>query len=67
MKHEESNIRPRLLTVKEAAIYLGRSVNAIRELVWKGALPIVRTDRRIHFDIHDLDEWIQKNKTRYSY
>jgi excisionase family DNA binding protein len=67
MKAERESIKPRLLTIKEAATYLGRSVPAIRELIWKGDLPVVRPDRRIHLDILDLDKWIEKNKTRFSY
>jgi len=54
----------RLLTVSETSKYLGRSIAAIRKLQWRGELPFIRTDRRIFFDIFDLDNWIQKNKTR---
>jgi len=57
----------RLLTVKEAAIYIGRSVPAVRELIWAGKLPIIRPDRRISLDINDLDRWIEQHKTTYTY
>ncbi len=60
-------IQPRLLSVKEAAAYIGRSPTAVRELIWKGDLPIVRPDRRIHLDRNDLDAWINQHKTRYTY
>jgi excisionase family DNA binding protein len=60
-------IQPRLLSVMETAVYLGRSVVAIRELIWKGDLPIVKRDRRIHLDKNDLDAWINQHKTRYTY
>ncbi len=60
-------IQPRLLSVMETATYLGRSVVAIRELIWKGDLPIVRRDRRIHLDKNDLDAWIDRHKMRYTY
>ena len=60
-------LRKRLLTVKEASIYLGRSIPAIRELIWAGKLPIVKSDRRIFFDINDIDKWIEQHKTRYTY
>jgi excisionase family DNA binding protein len=66
MQSRES-IKPRLLTVKEAAAFLGRSVPSIRELVWSGSLPIVRVGRRIHFDLPDLEKWIEQHKTRYIY
>ena len=60
-------IKPRLLSVKEAATYLGRSVPSIRELIWAGSLPIVREGRRIHLDLIDLEKWIQERKTRFTY
>ena len=56
----------RLLTVKEAAEYLGRSEWSVRELIWAGSLPIVREGRRIHLDLEDLDNWISERKTRYT-
>lgn len=65
-KREPPIIKPRLLTVREAAIYLGRSIPSIRELVWSGSLPVVRVGRRIHFDILDLNRWIEENKVRYT-
>ncbi len=63
----KDSIKPRLLTAKEAAVYLGRSILSIRELVWNGSLPIVRVGRRIHFDVVDLDKWVEQHKTRYTY
>ena len=60
-------IKPRLLTVKEAAIFLGRSIPSIRELIWAGSLPIVRVGRRIHLDLPDLEKFIENHKTRYEY
>jgi excisionase family DNA binding protein len=55
----------RLFSLAEAAVYLGRSVWAVRELVWKGALPMVKIGRRVHLDISDLDEFVNKNKMIY--
>ena len=67
MRVVEAPIKPRLLTVKEASVYLGRSVPALRELIWKGEFPVIRTGRRIHLDTADLENWIQQHKTRYEY
>jgi excisionase family DNA binding protein len=55
----------RLLTAKEAGLYLGfRSAWPIRELAWKGELPVVRIGkRRIAFDRQDLDQFIESRKT----
>ena len=55
----------RLYSIDEAAIYLGRSVWSVRELIWGGQLPYVKVGRRIHLDITDLDEWIAKNKVKH--
>lgn len=56
----------RLLDVKGAGEYLSRSVWGIRELMYKGILPYVKFDRRIYFDIHDLDEVIEQHKERFT-
>ena len=55
----------RLYSIKEAALYLGRSVWAVREMIWAGKLPYIKDGRRILVDIYDMDEWIEKNKTRF--
>lgn len=67
MAEKGPSIRPRLLTVKEASVYLGRSIPSVRELIWAGTLPIVRVGRRIHLDLIDLDKWIEGHKIRYTY
>lgn len=55
--------RKRLYSIPEAGEYLGRTPWAIREMIWKGKLPAVRDGRRILLDIHDLDRFIEVNKT----
>lgn len=59
---------PRLLTAKQAGLYLGfQSAWPVRELAWKGELPVVRIGkRRIAFDKHDLDSFIEQRKYRQS-
>lgn len=63
----EQPLKKRLYTIKEAATYLGRSVPSLYTLIWNGDLPIVRSGKRIHLDIYDLDKWIEDNKTRFTY
>lgn len=53
----------RLYTVQEASRYLGRTPNAVWELIWSGKLITVRIDRRVHIDIGDLDAFIDHHKT----
>lgn len=57
-----AGLSPRLLPVDQAASYLGRTEDSIRHLIACGKLPVVRADKRIFLDIHDLDRWIQDNK-----
>lgn len=61
------DLQKRLLTVKEAAVYLCRSVDSVRELIWAGKLPHVRFDRRIHIDIFDLEKFVEENKISFTY
>jgi excisionase family DNA binding protein len=56
----------RLYSVKEAAVYLGRSEWAIKEMVWAGKIPRVKGDRRVMFDIYDLDAWVENNKMTFA-
>jgi excisionase family DNA binding protein len=54
----------RLYSIKEAAFYLGRSVCALREMLWAGKLPYIKDGRRILLDIQDINAWVEKNKIR---
>ncbi len=59
---EGGKIRKRLLTVEEAAVYLGRTKEAVQHLIAAGKLPTVKSDRRVFLDIKDLDQWIEQSK-----
>jgi len=64
---EISRVNKRLYSVKEASEYLGRSVNGVRELVWSGKIRYVKIDRRVQIAIEDLNDLIEKSKTRFTY
>lgn len=55
---------PRLLTLKQAAQYLGLTVWAMRERIWAGQIPVVQfpDGRKQYVDRQDLDIFIEKNK-----
>lgn len=56
----------RLLPLTEAANYLGRSVDSLRELIYAREFKILqRGNGKIWLDIRDLDAWIEANK-RYA-
>jgi excisionase family DNA binding protein len=59
-------IPKRLYTIEEAAIYLGRTVWSVRELIWGGTLPSVKVGRRVHLDFQDLNAFIDRHKIQES-
>lgn len=63
----KSPVRPRLLTLKEASAWTGLTVWCLRERIWGGDLPVVRfpNSRKQYIDIKDLENLIEKYKTRY--
>ena len=63
LSQDPSRLYPRLLTIEQAAIYLGRTREAVQHLVSSGKVPTVRADRRVFLDRLDLDKWIDDNKT----
>jgi excisionase family DNA binding protein len=67
LNDECQKIFKRLYSIPEAAIYLGRTVHAVREMLWAGKIPFVRDGKRILIDIRDMDEWIEKSKERFTY
>jgi excisionase family DNA binding protein len=52
----------RLYTLKEVAIYLGRGLYGVREMVWRGELPVIQTGRKQFIDILDLEAYVTSNK-----
>jgi excisionase family DNA binding protein len=58
----KSKAAPRLLTVKDAANYIGRTEQAVQHLIHRRELVVVRRGRRVHLDRGDLDRWIETNK-----
>jgi excisionase family DNA binding protein len=58
-----AGVRPRLLSIEQAAVYLGRSKEAVQHMIAASKIPAVRSDRRVFIDSEDLDRWIQQNKS----
>ncbi len=58
----------RLYTLKEAAVYLGRTEWGMRELIWSGQVPVIRNQggRKIFVDLSDMDLYINRQKERYT-
>lgn len=59
---EGGKIQKRLMSVEEAAAYLGRTKEAVQHMIATGKLPTVKSDRRVFLTVSDLDLWIQRAK-----
>ncbi len=57
-----AKVQPRMLSVKEAAAYLGATVWHVRSLVWAKKLTALRMGHRQVFDRSDLDSFIERLK-----
>jgi excisionase family DNA binding protein len=55
-------IQPRLLTIEQAAQYIGRSKEAVEQMVFNREWPVIRKGRRVHIERERLDEWIERNR-----
>ena len=60
-----SNPSPRLMTLKQASAFLGLTVWALRERVWRGQIPFLKfpEGKKIYIDREDIEEFIKRNKT----
>ena len=63
-KKAQGILNPRLLPIKEAAVWLGLTVWAMRERIWAGQIPVVQFPggRKMFIDTQDLERFIQRNK-----
>jgi excisionase family DNA binding protein len=64
---KHNSIPKRLYNVEEASVYLGRTVCALREMIWAGKLRIVRDGKRILLDVRDMDAWIERSKDQFTF
>jgi len=60
-------IQKRLYSINDASVYLGRSVWAVREMLWAGKMSYVKDGKRILVDINDMNDWIDRSKTQSTY
>ncbi len=58
--------KKRLITTKEAALYLGTTENSLRSLRCQRKLPpdwMISIGRSVRFDLQAIDNWIDKQGT----
>jgi excisionase family DNA binding protein len=57
----------RLLPIKEAAVYIGCSPWTVRDKIWSGEIRYIKLAGKYFLDVVDIDKWIEKIKTRFTY
>jgi excisionase family DNA binding protein len=60
----KSSLPRRLCSLTDAARYLAVSDWTVRQMVWRGDFPHIKTGKRILLDLRDLDGWIEREKVR---
>lgn len=51
----------RLISIKEAALYLGVSVHTLYAMVSQRRVPYAKVGSLVKFDVELLDRWIKQN------
>lgn len=61
---QQKGPQPRLLTVAEAGIYIGRTKSAVEHMISRHKLDkaLVRRNGRVHLDRFALDRWIETDE-----
>jgi hypothetical protein len=61
---KEEFIGQRLLPIRDAARYLGRGEDSLREMIYTGVFPVIQLGNRskIWLDVEDLNSWIESKK-----
>jgi excisionase family DNA binding protein len=57
-----TNTTPRLVSIPDAAKYMGCTVWFMRTLIWSRQVPFVKFGKRFLFDLSDLDAFIDSQK-----
>lgn len=55
-------LEPRLLSLKDAAKYLGCSFHFVRSKVWAKELAVIRLGKKFVIEKTDLDAWVDRQK-----
>jgi len=54
----------RLMSVKEAALYLATTPATLYTRIWRREVPFIKLGRSVRFDVRDLDELIEQSKVK---
>jgi hypothetical protein len=61
---EEELRQPRLLRLKDAAIYLATSTSSLRRVIQSGLIPVIKGEQTEPWrvDVRDLDRYVEQEK-----
>ena len=66
-RHESRDFPNRLLSVKEAARFLGLSVSTLNKMRLNGnGPPYLKLGRRVLYDVHDLQAWAASRRRNHT-
>jgi excisionase family DNA binding protein len=60
----EATVTQRLMAVNDAAQYLAVSSSTLYGWVHQRRIPFVKVGRALRFEVADLDDFIQRNRTQ---
>jgi excisionase family DNA binding protein len=65
----KDQLRPqkRLFSLQDSSIYLGRSINSVRQMLWDGKIPFIKDGKRVFIDVKDLETWIEQSKQTFTF
>lgn len=61
---EHATNKPRYMNVNEVAVYLSKTPNGIRRMVYMSRIPYSRLGGSIRFDREKIDRWVDQQKNR---
>jgi excisionase family DNA binding protein len=61
-RNSSSTHAPRLVPAKTASAETGIAYTTLRDIAFRGELPVVKVGRAWYFDRNDLDNWIATHK-----
>ena len=64
MGRHTTSLTARLVPAKVASIETGIAYTTLRDLAFRGEIPVVRVGRAWYFERRDLEHWIASHKER---
>lgn len=66
MSPRTASLTARLVPAKVASVETGIAYTTLRDLAFRGEIPVIKIGRAWYFERRDLDAWITSRKERLS-